>query len=118
MNKNGMNEDMTTPPHRIQWYSIKSTGDIPLKICFSRRCRKLPVNPFCKSLALLNKADFAVEFRIKSYSVSTRLTELLKFGLLRNKVRLIENNPTATAFCCARQTFELVALSQQFCGIW
>jgi hypothetical protein len=53
---------------------------------------------------LLNEVELAVIFRVKITYVSTRLNQLLKLGLLRDKIRLQKQYAPATAISAARGT--------------
>ena len=52
---------------------------------------------FCSTPVLLNEVEFTEVFGVKITEAIALLNELLKFWLLRNKVRLIEANMSAAA---------------------
>jgi hypothetical protein len=59
-----------------------------------------------------------MKFWIENHPVSTRFNKLLELRLLRYKIRLVEQNPAATAVRLAGCALKFRTLREQFRWIW
>ena len=97
---------------------IQALDDLPLHFI---DCRRAPCHTEaelgCPPI-LFDKVEFAVIFGIEIANMPTGLNQLLKLGLLRDKVGLQKKNPSAAAVSVSRRTTKSWALSKQFSSLW
>jgi hypothetical protein len=92
---------------------IKGLDDIRLHLVDRCRAPHHTVTELCCSPVLLNKVELAVVLRVEVAQVAARLNQLLKLGLLRDKIGLQKKDATAAAVRAVWGALKVVALGQK-----
>ena len=96
---------------------IEGLDDLPLHLI---NCCHMPCHmetELCSPPILLNEIELTMIFWVKVTQMAMRFDQLLKLGLLRNKIRLGKEDMPATAISVARGAMKPWALSEEV-SLW
>src|SRR6267154_410351 len=92
-----------SPPNMKEGDIIQALDDLPLHFI---DCRHTPCHmetELCCPLILFDEVEFAVILGVEITDMPTGLNQLLKLGLLRDKVGLQKKNPSAATVSVSRR---------------